>query len=349
MSSLPDAKLTVLIPTFNRPHWLSASLGFFADYNSNIKVVILDGSSDENKQLNRKKVLSVGTNYSLYEYPSDLHMALRIREGLKKVQTDYTLIWPDDDFIIPTNLHKITDFLDQNPDYSAAIGKVLCLLQMEKLKEVLPRSSYFLVDHLKFSTAIKDSAILRRVINYFMLTRLGSIPLFYSVRRTPQLLRTFERIKSHHTLTTMELISNLDCLFEGKVGFLNVPFGFRNYVSKPTNCANREGENSYFPSRDINEIHEEFANVLKKKYGWSDEVAKFSLEQIISAPYDYNAYTYGEGMPLSQTYPFLKFYSIFLVCMNILRWPWQKSLYNFEKRDFDRLTSCLKFSEPSIE
>lgn len=348
MSSLQDTNLTVLIPTFNRPYWLNASLHFLANYGSNIQVIILDGSSEENKKLNRRSVFSAGANFSLHEFPSDLHMALRIREGLEKVQTEYTLIWPDDDFIIPTNLNKITDFLDQNPDYSAAIGKVMCLLQVGRLRKVFPKSSFYLVDHLKFSTAIKDSAILRRVMNYFMLTRLGSIPLFYSVRRTTQLLQTFDRIKSHHTLTTMELISNLDCLFEGKVGFLNVPFGFRNYVSKPTDCANREGSDSYFPSRDIDEIHEEFVGVLDRKHGWSKEVAMFSLKQIISAPYDYSEYTYGDGMPLSKTYPFLKFYSFLLVCLNLLRWPWQKKLYGFEKKDFDSLTCTLSLSKRNM-
>jgi glycosyltransferase domain-containing protein len=345
MSPNQDTKLTVLIPTFNRPAWLKVSLSFFASYGSNIKVIVVDGSTERNKILNRKNISTLGSNFEIHDYPSELHMAKRLSEGLKKVQTPYTLIWPDDDFLIPTNLHQITELLDDHPDFSAAIGKVICLLQVQKLSKVFPSSSYFLIDHLQFATSIKDDAILRRILSYFLLTRLGSIPLFYSVRRTSQLKKTFDLIKDQHALTTMELISNLDCLIEGKIGFLDVPFGFRNYVSKPTNCINREGSESYFPGTDIQEVHDTFSKILRIKHGWSEEVSRFSLKQVLSVPFNFNEYTYGEGIPISQAYPHLKMQSLAMFIMNILHYPWQKKHFGIEQNDFKKLTAFLSHGQ----
>jgi len=55
-------------------------------------------------------------------FSSDIFFLKKIAEGCELANTDYVVLSPDDDFLIPTSLQECLDFLILNKDYSSAQG-----------------------------------------------------------------------------------------------------------------------------------------------------------------------------------------------------------------------------------
>lgn len=335
-------KLTILIPTYNRPEWLKRSIHYLLQYSMNYQVHILDGGNESSKNLNSSFIKELNNPaITITGYNSDLNLGLRLLEGLKKVTTSYVLIWPDDDFLVPRHLDEIMNFMDRNPDYSAGIGKVLCLVRANKLKAILPKSSYFLIDHLRHSPSMVDPAILRRIISYNLITRQGGLPLYYSLRRTSQLRASFEHMRQETRYSIMELMMNTLCLIDGKVKSFDFFFGFRNYSSKATDCLLREGDQSYFPDDQLLIVREIVAKKLVECSGYSEQNAFYAFDEIITIPYKGDDYTYCEGMPLEKVYRFYNLYKNAQIILAFLGFNWVGRVFGTNEDDFKILKKIL--------
>lgn len=104
--------LTVIIPTYNRVENLSRLVDFYQ--NTNVKLIVLDGSSKPNLRMTNTKVK--------YMYLSDSNLHERLLYSSKLVDTKYVAICADDDFIFPRGLERCIRFLDAHPDYSSVQG-----------------------------------------------------------------------------------------------------------------------------------------------------------------------------------------------------------------------------------
>ncbi len=104
--------ITVLIFSYNRPHHLERIIKYWGQ--SNYPVIIADGS-------NRAFLKPIPNNIEYLHRPG-VGFLDRIREMSEKVETRYTVLTPDDDFIGFDGLQYVIDFLNKNPDYSSAQG-----------------------------------------------------------------------------------------------------------------------------------------------------------------------------------------------------------------------------------
>lgn len=137
-------KVTIFIPTYNRPDMLSKTLAFLQDTPERFPIIVGDGSSEENGRRNAAVCRSAGSNVTYFHFPSpapsksspppsgvpslkyhqdimDNYYARYLR-GLQLVTTPYVLHTGDDDLIIPETIAESAEFLERHPDYVACHG-----------------------------------------------------------------------------------------------------------------------------------------------------------------------------------------------------------------------------------
>jgi|GEM_PF-2078674 len=115
-------QLTLVIPTYNRPHFLARLLNYYAGKNIQLQFLILDSSNEQNKILNKQAVSSLGQRARYFDFPSTITFANKLLEGLKRVETPYCAFCADDDVIFIDGLAKALSFLKNNPSYVCADG-----------------------------------------------------------------------------------------------------------------------------------------------------------------------------------------------------------------------------------
>ena len=115
---------TILIPAYNRPNYLKRILSYYHKYGRNFEIIVADSSSNENKMLNSKYILSLPNNNILYlKYPTDIKpFCEKIPDALKYIKTKYCVSCADDDFIVPNAIKESINFLEKNPDFNCVQG-----------------------------------------------------------------------------------------------------------------------------------------------------------------------------------------------------------------------------------
>jgi len=124
-------RLSVIITSFNRPNFLLRTIKFLVSYKFPIQLIILDSSRKkfENIELNN---LIKEFNIIVKKFSTDIFVTEKIARGCEFINTDYSVLCPDDDFFSPISLLKCIDFLDANPDYSSAQGLHFCHTNYEE-------------------------------------------------------------------------------------------------------------------------------------------------------------------------------------------------------------------------
>ena len=124
-------RLSAIITSFNRPNFLLRSIKFLVSYKLPIQLIILDSSNKkfESTEFNN---LVKEFNIIVKKFDTDIFVTEKIARGCEFINTDYTVICADDDFLLPISLLKCIDFLDANPDYSSAHGLHFCHTSYEK-------------------------------------------------------------------------------------------------------------------------------------------------------------------------------------------------------------------------
>ena len=124
-------RLSVVITSFNRPNFLLRAVKFLLSYKLPIQLIILDSSS---KKIENIEFNNLVTEYNIIvkKFDTDIFVTEKIARGCDFINTDYSVICPDDDFFSTASLLKCVDFLDVNPDYSSAHGLHFCHTSYEK-------------------------------------------------------------------------------------------------------------------------------------------------------------------------------------------------------------------------
>jgi glycosyltransferase domain-containing protein len=113
--------LTIVITTYKRYGYLKRLLSFLSLYSLKSKILILDSSPyyPDDAQLN--KMLSKD-GIQWLRFSDDIFFAHKIAEGCKHIETKYTVLCADDDFLVPNAIEVCVDYLDKNQDYTSAHG-----------------------------------------------------------------------------------------------------------------------------------------------------------------------------------------------------------------------------------
>jgi len=114
-------RLSIIITSFNRPNLLLRSIKFLVSYKLPIQLIILDSSKKkfESTEFNN---LVKEFNIIVKKFDTDIFITSKIAIGCEFINTDYSVLYPDDDFFSPISFLKCVDFMDANPDYSSAQG-----------------------------------------------------------------------------------------------------------------------------------------------------------------------------------------------------------------------------------
>lgn len=123
-------RLTVVIPTYNRNYYLSRCLWYHAHFPFG-EIIVADSSPEEKKVVNRETVRKLveerGANIRYLEYPpeKDRHgrgIYWKWGDAVQHVETEYSQICTDKEFLIPVTLCKCIAYLDEHGDYDIAAG-----------------------------------------------------------------------------------------------------------------------------------------------------------------------------------------------------------------------------------
>jgi len=123
-------KLTLVIPTYNRNYYLSRCLWYHAHFPFG-EIIVADSSPEEKKVVNRETVQKVremfGANIRYLEYEPETEkyggdIYRKWGDAVQHVETEYSQICTDKEFLIPTTLNKCLLFLEENKEYSIAKG-----------------------------------------------------------------------------------------------------------------------------------------------------------------------------------------------------------------------------------
>ena len=135
-------KLTLVIPTYNRNYYLSRCLWYHAHFPFG-QIIVADSSPEEKKVVNRETVAKVreifGADILYLEYEPETEkyggdIYRKWGDAVMHVETEYSQICGDKEYIIPSTLNSEIEFLDNNLEYVSAVDKKYLLLQNSKRK-----------------------------------------------------------------------------------------------------------------------------------------------------------------------------------------------------------------------
>ncbi len=176
---------TLVIPTHNRPTYLKRSFEYLSRLGYGNRIVIADSSEGNiarsNSDLVDKFIGVLNIDYLHMEGVDNY--TLKVVNAIERVRTETMMFCGDDDFIVPEQVNRCSDFLIKNKEYSIASGKIL---QFRRSK--IFRSRHFLWTEYR-QRRISSNESSARVQNLLSDYR----PTWYAVHRTKNFLKNFER------------------------------------------------------------------------------------------------------------------------------------------------------------
>lgn len=115
--------LTILVPTQERYFYLARLLEYFDTRKiRDLKIIILDSSRlDFKEKITKKNYKNLLITQIFFDY--GINFSRKISLGLESVESKFSVLCPDDDFLIMTGLRKAMKFLVKNPSYSSCGGR----------------------------------------------------------------------------------------------------------------------------------------------------------------------------------------------------------------------------------
>ena len=112
------SKLSIVIPTFNRPEFLIRSISYWSDYD--MTVHILDGAK---VPLDDKLISGFKSNINYHHMPIDLMQ--RLNSSIEFIGTDYSMLVADDEFFISSALESCIEELENDHEIVSCMGSAI--------------------------------------------------------------------------------------------------------------------------------------------------------------------------------------------------------------------------------
>lgn len=209
-------KLTLIIPTYNRPVLLADLLHTLQEQGWDSLILIADSSVPAVQEVNHRLCRDLPLTIKHACYPGDMELGAKVAAACAAVTTPYLALCADDDLPMPGAMESAVAFLDAHPDHVACHGDYYdCSYAADGAKAL--RLS-LRVTPIDASTAVERMLFLLAQYQY----------LFYAVCRTEtyrDMIGGVRALRSHHF---GELWSALHIVLTGKVGRLPTPYSVRN-------------------------------------------------------------------------------------------------------------------------
>ncbi len=131
-------KISAHIATRNNAAFIAQAVrGVLAEPYKDIEIVILDDASDDGNWEAIQKAIEGVPNARASRAPSQLGVAKARRHLMESSDSEYILVVDGDDIIAPGAVQERLEFLDANPGYGGAYGK---MRMMDRANRLLPRT-----------------------------------------------------------------------------------------------------------------------------------------------------------------------------------------------------------------
>jgi glycosyltransferase domain-containing protein len=205
------AKLSVVIPTYNRPQFLRRALRFLRT-DGRIPIIVADGSLPDAAETNAATCKGMGGNVPYFHLPSSAGSAAQINNviqrlsmALSMVKTPYVVFCADDDLLMMESALACVEFLENNGDYVGCQGFTVGFRE---------ESGVLKVEHLEYRDLSIDGVdVGTRLMQLF--SRYESP--FYSVVRTPIQSQVFEKGMVPISGAFFELFHSTAIVMAGKI------------------------------------------------------------------------------------------------------------------------------------
>jgi glycosyltransferase domain-containing protein len=179
--------LTIVITTYKRYGYLDRLLKFLLSYELRAKIIVLDSTpyQPEDREL---RIRLNSRNVVWMRFDPDISPAQKIPLGVKEVETEFTVICADDDFLIPPAAKKCIEFLLTHPEYGSAQGQYFHHLAVRSL--VYKGCS--ITPLYQMTSSGEDDKPIDRVMSY--LSQRSTLP-FYAVHRTKDFKKIWRQIE----------------------------------------------------------------------------------------------------------------------------------------------------------
>ncbi len=222
------SKVNLIIPTHNRTEYLKRILNYYQMGQTDFDFIIADSSTPRIRAENKKIISSYSTLSILYidDFDKRLAQSQKFAEMVKYAGNKYVVFCADDDFIIPSAIKKCVDFLERNPDYSAAHGDYI---GFQLYRNLLGLKTFGW--NLRYSPiSIISKKPSDRLDSYLR----ENTQVLWSVRRTnivKACYKEFSKVKLDPYLIAIlgEFIPDALTVIFGKVKQLNIFYGARQY------------------------------------------------------------------------------------------------------------------------
>ena len=119
---MTSQKITIAVPTHNRPAFLNRLLMFFSQVSCRVPIIVMDSSDADIRDVSRSVVESVRDRLEIEYRHLDLPCEEKCTAVLTDISTPYVQLSADDDFVVPASLAECVAFLDAHPDYATVRG-----------------------------------------------------------------------------------------------------------------------------------------------------------------------------------------------------------------------------------
>ncbi len=238
-------RFTIVIPTFNRPDYLQRLVGYYNRPGSDrhFKIIVADSSYPKNKFKNAEIINSCSALDILYldDFPVTIHPNIKISEALGYAETAYSVVCPDDDFVMIDAVNQGIDFFEENHEFTCVHGRYIRFYLIDNKTEKARFQWHFVYPPRPI---IDDDPKKRAIIHLS-----DPINMLHAVYRT-EFLRMIHRENKQYIGDSFfgeEFLSALP-FFYGKMQVLDDIFAIKDAQSTPKTTAKEDKQHFYFPS-----------------------------------------------------------------------------------------------------
>ncbi len=228
-------KLTIVIPTHERHHILERVIDYYSSWDC--QVVIADSS-----KVKYNKVISQNIIYKHYPGKS---IGYKLYNAVLDIDSEFTCLSPDDDFLAKSGLLQGIGFLENNIDYASVSGNIINFKANKKNILIRPVT----MPESRHGYHIESNVIFDRVMETF------------GKQHEYALHRTFLTIKC------MKLVSNVEAITPFHFSFTLIAMCYGKHINLPI----------FWQARDLKRYnsysvlnHEDFHVKEQKKIDISD-------------------------------------------------------------------------------
>lgn len=219
--------LTIVITTYKRYTYLKRLLKFYDTYKLKSKIFILDSTpylpDDEELQ-----ELLCNQNVKWKRYNSNIFVVKKISLGISEIETKFSVLCADDDFLIPPSLKESISFLKSNLDYSSVQGLHFAHTSFENI----PKYKFSIAPRCVGGCSASEENILSRINSYLSgTTRFYPV---YAVHHTNTLKKIWKETDNYvYDWGLSEVFPACLSLIIGKMKILPI-----FYISREPNTSN---------------------------------------------------------------------------------------------------------------